>query len=113
MAIQKIEEVYLYYSDAKGGAEENIGAVAFLERTDVPFTKMFYNSGTDFNDFFSSINTWWTRPDINLPPLTTFPFITYVEVHDDIPARLSPVKYVAGLEEIKKFPEFYKSITSA
>lgn len=113
MAIKKIEEVYLYYSDARGSAEENIGAVAFLERTDIPFTKLFYNSQTNFDDLFSALNGWWSRPDINLPPINSFPFITYVEVHDDIPARMSPVKYVFGLEEIKKFPEFYKSVQSA
>jgi hypothetical protein len=113
MAIVKLEEIYLYYSDARGSAEENIGAVAFLERTNIPFTKLFYNEASDFESLFNALNGWWSRPDINLPPIDSFPFITYVEVHDDILARFSPVKYVFGLEEIKKFPDFYKSVHSA
>jgi hypothetical protein len=113
MAIVKLEEIYLYYSDARGSVEENIGAVAFLERNDFTFSIMFYNNDSDFENLFTALNSWWSRPDINLPPIDSFPFITYVEVRDDIPARLSPVKYVFGLEEIKKFPEFYKSVHSA
>jgi hypothetical protein len=111
MAIVKIEEVYLYSTDAFDNPEENISAVAFFENSGVPFTNMYYNANNDFDGMFSALNSWWVRGDEHsMPELHQFPFITYVEVHDNIPARLSPVKYVAGLEEIKKFPDFYFSI---
>ena len=110
MAVVKIEEVYLYTSEASANAAENIQAKAFMDHSTIPFTNLFYNDQTQLEEVLSSINTWWTRPDINLPPITEFPFITYTEVHDDIPARFSPVKYLAGIEAIKTFPALYNSV---
>ena len=112
MAVKKIEEVYLYHTDIPGTLEQNMVALIALDKASVPFTKMFYQSNTDFDELLGPLNTWWTHPKINLPSLSvdSFPFVVYTEVHDDIPARLSPVKYVSGLEAIKNFTNFYHSI---
>lgn len=106
MAIIKLEEVYLYSSEIVDNPQENIQAIAFMENSGVPFVKMMYNDPNQHPEALAALNSWWAG---KLPPLTGFPFVTYVEVHDDIPARYSPVKYAAGLEEIKKFVDFYKT----
>lgn len=110
MAILKIEEVYLYVTEATDNAAVNIQAAAFMDHSGIPFTRMFYNDATNIQQVLDSVNTWWTRPDINLPPVTKFPFLTYVEVHDDIPARHSPVKYLEGIDAIKTFPDIYNAV---
>jgi hypothetical protein len=111
MAIQKLEELYLYYSDAFNGATENIKAVALVENSGVPFTRMYFNAQADTTQLFEALNSWWVKEDgSGLDEVNTFPFITYVEVHDDIPARLSPVKYAKGYDGIKSFLDFYNSI---
>lgn len=113
MAIVKIEEVFLYTSEYVGDAIQNIQANAFMEKSGVPYTKLFYNELNQSNEVLNTVNTWFARPDVNLPPLETYPFIVYTEVHDDIPARYSPVKYVSGKENIENFPAFYFSINKA
>jgi hypothetical protein len=102
MAVKKIEEVYLYYTDLPGTVEKNITALIALDKSSIPFTKMFYNESADFDALINSLNTWWQYPYANLSPLTmdSFPFVVYTEVHDDIPARMSPVKYVSGQEAL-------------
>jgi hypothetical protein len=110
MAVVKIEEVYLYTSEASENAAENIQAKAFMDHGTIPFVNLFYNDQTQLEEVLSAVNTWWERPDVALPPLTEFPFITYTEVHDDIPARHSPVKYLAGIDAIKTFPDLYNSV---
>lgn len=104
MAIKAIEEVYLYVSEAVDNAAENIQALAFMERSGVPFTKLMYNDKAALPETLAALNTWWQD---RLPPLTGFPFITYVEVHDDIPARHSPVQYLQGIDDIKKIVDIY------
>lgn len=111
MALQKIEEVYFYFSDSFGSAAENIRAAAIMENSNVPFQKFYYNSLTNTEELFNNLNSWWTKPDgTGLPELNQFPFLTYVEVHDDIPARMSPVKYVQGADEIQNFITFYNTV---
>ena len=110
MAIVKIEEVYLYTSEYNGDVAENIQAVAFMDRAGIPFNRLLYNDRTQSDEVLATLNTWWPKFDASLPPLTTYPFIVYTEVHDDIPARSSPVKYVAGIDAIKAFPALYTSI---
>jgi hypothetical protein len=112
MAVKKIEEVYLYYTDLPGTVEKNITALIALDKSSIPFTKMFYNESADFDALINSLNTWWQYPYANLSPLTmdSFPFVVYTEVHDDIPARMSPVKYVSGQEAIEQFIDFYTTI---
>ena len=112
MAVKKIEEVYLYYTDLPGMVEKNLTALIALDKAGIPFTKMFYGETADFDALINSLNTWWTCPHVNLPPLTidSFPFLVYTEVHDDIPARMSPVKYVSSQEAIEQFISFYRSV---
>lgn len=110
MAIVKIEEVYLYVSEVVPNAAENIQAVAFMENCGVPFVRMMYNDASQHAEAFAALNSWWTNNPLNsLPPLDTFPFVTYVEVHDDLPARLSPVKYLKGIDAIKTIVDLYNS----
>lgn len=110
MALVKIEEVYLYTKDGFQDVPEMLKAKAFMDKTGIPYTHLNYNDQGGAEETLRSVNTWWSRPDINLPPVEKYPFITYTEVHDDIPARYSPVKYKQGLENIETFPEFYFSI---
>lgn len=106
MAITKIEELYLYTSEVSGNSAENIQATAFMENSGVPFVKLMYNDKSQHDDVFKAINGWWER---YLPAIDSFPFITYVEVHDDIPARYSPVKYLKGIDDIKTIVDIYNS----
>lgn len=105
MAITKIEEVYLYVSEKVTNAAENIQALAFMERAGIPYKILMYNDEVQHQEIFQALNSWWA--DRNLPTLSTFPFITYVEVHDDIPARSSPVMYLQGLDNIKNIVDIF------
>lgn len=109
MALQKIEEVYLYISEVVDNSAENIQAAAFMDHSGIPFTRMMYNDKAQHPDALGALNSWWEG---KLPPLDGFPFVTYVEVHDDIPARYSPVKYAAGIENIKNFVTTYKTVNN-
>ena len=104
MTIKKIEEVYLYVSEAAGTAAESIEAIAFMENSGVPFIKLMYNDAAQLPAILSVMNGWWVD---RLPPLETFPFVTYVEVHDNIPARASPIQYLEGIEKIKTIVSIY------
>ena len=104
MAIKKIEEIYLYVSEVVSNSAENIQAVAFMDHSGIPFTRMMYNDKSQHPEALAALNSWWAG---RLPEVTSFPFLTYVEVHDDIPARLSPVKYLAGIDAIKTIVDLY------
>ena len=113
MAITKIEEVNLYQSNTSGDAVENLEAVAFMDHSGIPCTNLVYNDADQCVVVLEAVNTWWATANAYteaLPPVTKFPFLTYSEVHDDIPARLSPVRYAEGLEAIKIFADYYKQI---
>jgi hypothetical protein len=110
MAVQKIEEVYLYTTSVAYDQAEMIQVKAFMDNTGIDYVHLNYSDAEQLEQVFGSLNTWWTRPDINLPPLTKFPFLLYTEVHDNIPARGSPVKYKEGFEDIQTFPDFYNSV---
>lgn len=110
MAVVKIEEVILYITQETSTMVENLEALSFLDHSGIPYTKLIYADSTQYQAILDALNSWWARPDIALPPATGFPLLIYTEVHDDIPARYSPVKYKQGLEAIKTFPEFYFSI---
>lgn len=110
MAITKIEEVYLYTAEGAYDQAEMIRAKAFMDQSGIPYVNLNYADPTQIQEVLDNVNTWWTRPDIQLPPIQKYPFLTYTEVHDDIPARYSPVKYKEGIESIETFPEFYNSV---
>ena len=112
MALVKIEEVYLYTAEGVDDQAEMIRAKAFMDSSGIPYIHLSYNDINVTQEVLTNINTWWERPDINLPPIEHYPFITYTEVHDDIPARYSPVKYKQGIADIETFPEFYNSVMS-
>lgn len=107
MAIVKIEDVYLYVSEVVPNAAENLEATAFMDHSGIKYTRLFYNNENDTQNSINAVNTWWSE---GTPPITGYPFLTYVEVHDDIPARQSPVKYLEGIEAIKTFPDLFKSV---
>lgn len=109
MALVKIEEVFLYVATTENPAE-NLEAVAFMDHSNIPYVKLQYNDSEQLPNVLAAVNTWWDRPDVNLPPLTGFPFLVYTEVHDNILARHSPVKYLAGLDNIKTFPSLLASL---
>lgn len=109
MAVVKIEEVYLYVSEVVDNSAENIRAMAFMDHSGIPFTKMMYNDVNQHPDVFSPLNSWWKD---RLPEVSTFPLLTYVEVHDDIPARYSPVMYLKGAEDIEKIVDIYNRTNS-
>jgi hypothetical protein len=106
MAVLKIEEVFLYVSEVVSNSSENIQAMAFMDHSGIPYTKLAYNDPAQHPSVFAPLNSWWTD---RLPPVDSFPLITYVEVHDDRPARLSPVQYLKGIEEIKTIVGIYTS----
>lgn len=113
MAIKKIEEVYLYVTDTGDNPAENIQAQAFMEKSGVPYIRMYYNTAEQVTEVLNAMNGWWDRPELgehSMPSIEKMPYVCYTEVHDDIPARFSPVKYKAGIDDIKTFPEFYNSI---
>jgi hypothetical protein len=110
MSIIKIEEVYLYTTDADFNQAEMINSKAFMDNSGIEHTNLYYNDKEQLQEVLTSLNTWWTTPINTLPPATKFPLLTYVEVHDDIPARFSPVKYKQGLEEIQSFVDLYDSV---
>ena len=111
MALVKIEEIYLYVSEAVPNPAENIQAIAFMENSGIPFTRMMYNDPSQHADALAALNSWWVNnPICSLPPVDSFPFLTYVEVDDTIPARLSPVKYLKGIDDIKKIVDLYNSV---
>jgi hypothetical protein len=107
MAIQKLEEIYLYVSEVAENPAENIQAHAFMDHSGLPYTRLFYNDASQHPEVLSAVNSWFTAPQNQLPPVTKFPFLVYTEVHDDIPARSSPVRYLEGIDAIKTFPEIY------
>lgn len=109
MSIKKIEEIHLYVSEVTENSAENIQALAFMDHSTVPFTRLMYNDENALQLTLDAVNSWWKD---TLPPVQSFPFITYVEVHDDIPARYSPVKYLQGLEDIKKIVDIYSINTN-
>jgi len=113
MAVIKIEEVHLYHSDATDDAAENIAAVAFMDHSGIPCSNLLYNNVEQCKIVIDAVNTWWANDSAEvpaLPPVTAYPFLTYSEVHDNLPARLSPVRYVQGLDAIKSFADYYKQI---
>lgn len=107
MAVIKIEEPFLYVSEVVPNAAENIEATAFMDHSGIDYARLFYNNEGDTQACIDAVNTWWHK---DTPPITKYPFLTYVEVHDDIPARQSPIKYLEGIEAIKTFPDLFKSI---
>jgi hypothetical protein len=115
MSIQKIEEVYLYFSDVTGDAAENTAAVAFMDHSGIPFTRLMYNDISQCQEVLNAVNTWWADDRAigdnlyapALPALTKYPFLVYTEVHNDVPARYSPVRYASGLAAIQAFPALY------
>lgn len=110
MSVIKIEEVYLYVSEVVENSAENIQAVAFMDHAGLPFTIMRYNDISQHPYVFEPINSWWVNhPTAPLPAIDSFPFVTYVEVHDDIPARFSPVKYLKGIDAIKTIVDIYNA----
>jgi hypothetical protein len=112
MSIIKLEEVYLYTSDVTENSTENIEAKAFMDHSTIPYKTLIYNNIEHTVEVMNSVNTWWNtgNPTMQREPLTKYPFLVYTEVHDDIPARFSPVKALEGLESIKTFPALYDSI---
>ena len=106
MAVIKTEEIFLYVSEAVSNPAENIQAITFMEQGNIPFVKLMYNDPTAHEQNFAALNSWWKD---RLPPVDSFPFLVYTEVHDDIPARMSPVKYLKGLDAIKTIVDIYKA----
>lgn len=107
MAVVKIEEVFLYVSEVAANAAENIEAMAFMDHSGIPYTKMMYNDPSVIDQVLEPLNTWWR--DRGVPDATGFPLLTYVEIHDDIPARMSPACYLQGISEIKKIVDIYNA----
>lgn len=104
MAIVRIEEVYLYATQYGDNAVENIEASAFMDHSGIEYTRLWYNDPAQHPDVLSSITSWVTSPGSGCEPVTKFPFLVYTEVHDDRPARSSPIKRLQGIDEIKTFP---------
>ena len=104
MAVVKIEELFLYVSEVVPNSAENIQAMAFMDRAGLPYTKLAYNDASQHESVLAPLNSWWAD---RLPPVDSFPLLTYVEVHDDRPARMSPVMYLKGIDEIKTIVDIY------
>lgn len=111
MAVVKLEEIYLYTSDMADNAADQIAAQSFMDHSGIPYTRLMYSSQEQHESVLVIVNTWLS-PNSGLPPVTDYPFLVYTEVHDDIPARQSPVKYLQGVEAIKTFPSIYNSLVN-
>jgi hypothetical protein len=110
MAVVKIEEVFLYFSDVTDDAAENLSAAAFMDHSEIPYTRLLYNDADQCKEVLDAVNTWWAQERDYapaLPPVTKYPFLVYTEVHDNVPARYSPIRYLEGLEAIKTFADIY------
>ena len=112
MAIVKIEEVFLYAAMSGTDVAENLEAVAFMDHSGIQYVKLQYNDAEQLSAVLSAVNSWWQRPDMARDPVTKFPFVVYTEVHDNIPARHSPVRCLEGLEAIKTFPALFASVNA-
>lgn len=110
MAIVRIEDITLHTSDVLGNCAENIKAEAFFERKGIPFTRIYYNDPAVAAESLNLLNTQYSELYSDFVPLTKLPVLQYVEVHDDIPARLSPMKFLEGVTRIQEFPSLYFSI---
>lgn len=111
MAIKKIEEVYLYVSETATNSAENIEAAAYMDHSGIAYNKLMYNDPSQHESVFNALNSWWTQhPYKPQPAVEAFPLLVYTEVHDDIPARYSPILYLAGIDAIKTFKATYDSV---
>lgn len=104
MAIVRIEEIYLYVTQYGDNAAENIEASAFMDHSGLEYTRLWYNDPAQHEEVLNAITSWVTSPASGCQPVTKFPFLVYTEVHDDRPARSSPIKVLQGIDEIKTFP---------
>lgn len=107
MAIQKIEEIHLYVSDLVSA--ENAQAVAFMDELGVQYIQLVYYNAEQHIEVFNSLNTWW-QDDPEATPITSFPFLTYVEVHDDTAERQRLVKNLQGINQIQTISNIINSL---
>ena len=108
MALQKIEEITLYMTY---DAEETVDTMAMISKLDnasIPYARLVYISEQK-EDVLASVNTWWNNTELG--NITAWPFVTYTEVHDDRPARQSPVLY-ATLSNVDDFITKYQSVNA-
>lgn len=110
MAITKIEEIHLYCSESVENSAENIQAMSFMDHSGIPYTKLAYNDPAQHASVMESINGWIALPSIyEHSPITKFPFLVYTEIHDDIPARNSPLRFLEGIEAIQTFQSVWNT----
>lgn len=105
MALSRIDEVYIYTNSA----EDPIGTHelhAWFDHSGIKHIKLDYKDPVQNVELLAAINTWWVSYDLatgettTLPPITTFPFVVYTEVHSDAPVSYLPRKYIVGKENI-------------
>lgn len=108
MALAKIDEIFVYTC-----YEENLVEThelnAWLDHSDIPHTKLNYGAD-QINEVLSAVNTWWQPDDDGQvqPPLTSFPFAIYTEIHSDKTVSYLPRKYIHGKENIiAQLPTLY------
>ena len=110
MAITKIEEIHLYCSESVENSVENIQAMSFMDHSGIPYTKLTYNDPAQHASVMESINGWIALPSLyEHSPITKFPFLVYTEIHDDIPARSSPLRFLEGIEAIQTFQNVWNT----
>ena len=111
MAVSKIDEIFIY-TYPLGNPVETQELYAFLDHTDILYAKLEYNDPAQHAETFAALNTWW-QVDLDTgeiqPPLSSFPFAVYTEIHYDKTVSYLPRKYILGKEQITTLlPELYK-----
>lgn len=109
MTLARIEEVHLYTNSASDpiGSQE---LFAWIDRTNIDHVKLDYADVNILNEVIDPLNTWWREDEEGnkQPPLTSFPFVVYTEVHSDKTVSYLPRKYIAGKENIiEQLPTLY------
>ena len=113
MALSRIEEIFIYtdsLNDPIGTQEIH----AWFDHSAIPHIKLNYNNAEQTQIVLDAVNTWWnyvdidTLEEVNLPPVTAFPFVVYTEVHSNGPISYLPRKYIQGKDNIiAKLPGLY------
>jgi len=92
MAIQKIEEVYLY-TTLDSTHQECYEMKLWLDNNAVNYTQLHYPTENKA-DVLAPLNTWWTDTKFD-----NFPILIYTEVRDDTPLSMSPRRFFKTLAD--------------
>lgn len=102
MSIVKIDDLYLYSSFAKDvvasfQAKKYLEENGLIENRD--YVHLIYNNSEDHDMIFSNLGTWDFVDGRHA--FSSFPFLIYTEIHDDLKPSQFPKIVRKGVDEIK------------